>query len=741
MTGNLPSVLDRATALVRSMDWTDGTDATVHAIASRLTEVRLAPGEVLISADEDGDDLFLVESGVLDVVADVAGCQRTVGQVVAGQTVGEMQFVLGGQRTATVLATSPAVAFRLARPDFEALLSSRPSLLPPLIALTRARLHRSQLRSAIAQTFAEATDACSEALEQVAEWRELRSGDLLFREGDPADGWYLVVTGRLRVLHEARGTASPRVLQELGAAESVGEMAVLSGAPRSATVVALRDSLVVRIATEDFLRIALQYPQLLLTFSRTLIQRLQAPTAHARRVDRVVLAVLRTTRNPALRRFAGDLVTALRRFNPTAYVTFATLAEAGILGDGAAQDPRHPSWIRVPGWIESVLANSPIVVLDVGPDDAASADNIVGQADHVVILGDPSTPASQSEFCRARRASDVPRPFRQRHTLVLVHPADTSRPTGTRAWLDTMDVERHLHVRAGRADDAARVARALTNRSIGVVLGGGGARGFAHLGVIRALRELGVPVDYVGGTSMGAIMAGQVALGLEHDELLALNRAIVALQPFTEYTVPVVALLKTKKITQSAKMAFGDTLIEDLWLPYFAVAANLTTATPCILEDGPAWFATRASGALPGIAVPVVRNGELLVDGGVVDNLPVGVMRDRCGAGPVIAVDVSPAEDLRMAREAFPSQWSLLMERLRPGPRAPSTPSILDILMRTTLLASAARRERSLRDADLLLSPPTEAFGMLAFEELDTLVEIGYRHTLANARALQALLA
>lgn len=733
-------VPDRVMALLRPMGWTGGDDDILRAIAARCAERTLAPGEVLMTAGEPGADLYLVESGTLSVEVQGADGQPTeVGQIDAGQAAGEMQFVLGGRRTATVRAATPAVVFRLSRTDFDAVLEHWPSLLHSLVTLTRERIHRTQLRAAVAKAFPESPSEFADDLEAVADWVALRSGEVLFRQGDAADGWYLVVTGRLRVVKEADGGAAARVLQELDASESLGEMAILSGARRAATVVALRDSLVARIPADACTSLAQRHPELLLAISRTLVHRLQAPSPNARQMQRLVVALLHTTRNPTLDRFARDLVTALHQIGPAAHVTAAALTTGAVVGPAAMGDVEHPSWLRFPGWLESVQREEPFVVLDVAPDDLAWAHHALGQADHVVVLGDASQAPDRTAVEDALLHTGIPRQHRRQHTLVLVHPAQAGRPHGTHAWLRVREVDRHLHVREGRAEDAARVARALTGRSVGLVLGGGGARGFAHLGVLRAFRELGIPVDYVGGTSMGAIMAGQIALGLDHDELVALNRPIVALKPFTEYTLPVVALLKTEKITQSAKMAFGDTRIEDLWLPYFAVSANLTTATTCVHEDGPVWFATRASGSLPGIAVPVVRDRELLVDGGVLDNLPVGIMRDRCAGGPVIAVDVSPAEDLRMQRDAFPSPWAILGERVRPGPRPTPVPGIVDILMRTTLLASAAQRERSWREADLMLSPPVDRFGMLAFDQLDELVEVGYRYALEAAASATAL--
>jgi NTE family protein/lysophospholipid hydrolase len=316
---------------------------------------------------------------------------------------------------------------------------------------------------------------------------------------------------------------------------------------------------------------------------------------------------------------------------------------------------------------------------------------------------------------------------------VLVHPPETKLPSGTCEWLSRRDVDAHHHVRAGDQADIARVARALSGRAVGVALGGGGARGFAHLGVVKALRELRIPIDYIGGTSMGAIMAGQLSLGLSLEEIYDLNRRIISTNPFTEYTVPMVAMLGTTRIEQSARTSFGDTMIEDLWINYFAISSNLTTAEMVVHDSGPAWEATRASGSIPGIAIPVAKGMHLLVDGGVVNNLPGDVMRTRCG-GLVIAVNVSPEEELPVSEEGLPSQWRIFWNRILPfQPKRIDAPSILDILMRTTTLASASRSAQVARSVDLYLHPPIDSYGMLEFEKMEELIECGYAYTMEAA--------
>lgn len=189
---------------------------------------------------------------------------------------------------------------------------------------------------------------------------------------------------------------------------------------------------------------------------------------------------------------------------------------------------------------------------------------------------------------------------------------------------------------------------------------------------------------------------------------------------------PFISLLRTRKIEQAAQLSFGERNTEDFWLPYFCVSTNLTTAAMVVHDRGPAWLATRASGSLPGIALPVVLGNQLLVDGGVINNVPADVMRQRWN-GAVVAVNVSPREDLSFNLSAFPSPWRLLWDRLLG--RAPSTaPTILNILMRTTMLASVNHSAGVVGAADLYLQPPISGFGMLQFDSLPAIVEVGHRY-------------
>jgi predicted acylesterase/phospholipase RssA/CRP-like cAMP-binding protein len=622
--------------------------------------------------------------------------------------------------------------FRLARGDLERLSHQLPAAFAAAMEVTRRRLLASQLRLALPAVFGPLERDFVEELERKVEWVSLARGAALFRQGDVCDGWYVVLSGRLRVVARDDVTGQERVLREAGHGETLGEVALLTGQRRIATPYAIRDSLVARFPVSCFEEIVERHPRVLAAIARTLIGQQQG-ASRPRPADRLVIAVVPASGGEAVTDFARTLARGLSALGPTLRVDAPGLQDAGVLQGASSLPVDHPGWLRFAGWLEDQQAAHAFVVLETDPQPTGWTQRALGQADHVVVVADAREESAPGRLEAELLGAEVAPVRRARRTLVLVHGPEARLPSGTDRWLAARHVDAHCHVKAGSDDDASRVARFITGRAVGLALGGGGARGYAHLGVVKALRELGIPIDVIGGTSMGAIMAGQLSLGLDLDELFELNYRIMAIRPFSQYTVPMVAMLKTSGLDRSVRMAFGDTRIEDLWLPFFAISSDLTTAEMVVHETGPAWEATRASCSLPGIAVPVVVDSHLLVDGGVVNNVPGDVMRLKCGGGPVIAVNVSPEEDVAMTEPRFPSPWRLFWNRVLPAQRRIPVPGILDILMRTTMLASASRTAQVSRSVDLYLRPPIDRFGMLEFERMEELVECGYRYTLEAA--------
>ena len=565
-----------------------------------------------------------------------------------------------------------------------------------------------------------------------------QAGDTVIAEGDPGDGLYVLLSGRLRVSVTAAPSGEERVLHDLGRGAVIGEIALLSDRPRSATVRAVRDSDLLLLRTASFKALIEQNPGFLAQVARLLIERLLAvdrPQPHAgNRAIAVVPAGPDPTRATAI---ADALAEQLERAGTTARLDSAEVDRR--LGPGAAErGPDHPRRHEVTGWLDTVERGHDHVVYLTDPDDTEWSRLCLSQSDVVLLAGGGTDPRLGAVEARALAATWL------RCELVLTH---RSRPGGTARWLAERPVADYHHVRDGppgdTARDVARLARMVTGTACGVVLGGGGPRGFAHLGVLHALELAGVPVDVVGGTSIGAVMGALWAQGLPHAERVERAlRAFTRSGPLMSPTLPLVAISSGNRVDRLLAEFFGGTSIENLPLRFFCVSANLTRAEEVIHERGELWRAIRASLSLPGIFPPVYYDGDLLVDGGALDNVPTEVMRARVGGGTVIAVDISPAVEPMTVAPFGPglSGWKVLADRLNPLSPPRPVPSVLDIVSRANGLSGTRAQRVTLggEHVDLLLHPPVPAIGAYDFKAGAALIETGYRHA-AEALAASGL--
>jgi NTE family protein len=310
--------------------------------------------------------------------------------------------------------------------------------------------------------------------------------------------------------------------------------------------------------------------------------------------------------------------------------------------------------------------------------------------------------------------------------LVLLHPGGgCGLPEPF--TLQSGQFEAHHHIRSGNTEDLRRLARFIAGRAVGLVLGGGGARGFAHIGVVKALGEAGVPFDFLGGVSMGAIVAAGLAAEWSIEELTErLRKAFVTSNPLSDFTLPLIALVRGKKVSALLRENFGETRLEELPKPFFCVSSDLTSGHIHVHRAGLLWRMLRASVALPGILPPVTHHGHLLVDGGVMNNLPVDVMRER-NPGPLIASDMTSEMDMSVRDSRYSERpvWSLLWQRMR------GTPSILSILMRSGTMGSEAQRRLVREQADYVFEPPLADLGPLDWKTFDRTIALGYAHAKA----------
>lgn len=574
-------------------------------------------------------------------------------------------------------------------------------------------------------------------LRQQLEWVELGAGQTLMSQGEPGDAMYLSLSGRLRA-YVRDEDGSERMVREMARGQVIGEMSLYTDAPRSATVVAIRDTMLARLDKARFGELLARSAPVSIALTRQIIQRLLSVQARSELARPVTMSLLPITAGVQLNDVAARLSEQLQRIGSACVVDAdhldQALGEPG-LARSTAQDPLANR--RIAAYLDALEAGHDFVLLAADETPSAWTERCSRRGDELLLLADATQPPAVHEieqrFLQQRggrsEAAEI---------LVLLHPADLHCPRGTQAWLARRPVTDHIHIRPTLERDMARLARLQSRTATGLVLAGGGARGCAHLGVVRALRERGVEIDHVGGTSIGAVMAALVASDQSPEAMTTVARRAFSVNPTGDFNlVPLLSLIAGKRLRNVVKGAVEELLgfdadVEDLWINTYCVASNYSQASEFVIQRGNLSKAVLASIAIPGALPPVIHDGDLLCDGGTFNNFPVDVMRRQRAIGRVIGVDLSFRKPRRIDHDEVPGTWALLRDRLRPrAKRRYKFPSLMAYLMNVTILYSTSRQRSARKLTDIYFNPPLERVGMLQWEKFDSIVQQGYEHGLA----------
>lgn len=699
-----------------------------------LEPIDLRAGETLFVSGDPRDAAFLILSGRIAVTAQSPqGHAMPVRVLSAGEGVGEIGVAARGPHTTTARALENATVLRLGRISFEGLCERYPEAMYGLADFIAPVADETLLARVISDLLGERDAAQLSVLLPEVKTQELKRGEVLYRQGEDANGMFVVIYGRLRmVARDAEG--SETVVDEVRRGDTVGWKSLLTSDVRSTTVYALRDSAVGVITRPVFENLFQQYPEVMTRLSRIAMRRARHRDTmpsffHASEaVSFAVLPVGVPRGDVPLAAFAERLASALAESGTTLHLSSARLE--GLCRPGVSQAEVGSSLeSTLAAWLQQQERNYSYVVYETDNGWTPWTERCLRMADRVLLVGQGATAPVATEL-------DEPLALHSDYTateLVLLQPDDISRPSGTSAWLTRYAAAAHHHVRLGRTADFDSFVRRLTGRGRGLVLGGGGARGFAHIGVFRALEECGVDVDLVGGTSIGAILSATFAMGLDYQNTLELARQFASPFKLFDPTMPVVSFFASGKVTRVLEQIYGETQIEDLWMPCFCVSSNLTHAIAMVHRRGPLWQAVRASMAIPGVFSPMLIDGDLLVDGCVLNNLPIDVMQRLNHGGPIIAVNVFPDVDLRRDYHFGPniSGWWALACKLNPlRGQDDSAPLIFESLVRVLALNDVRQAKTKCGFADVYIRPPVEKFNLLDFGAYAQIADIGYRSAL-----------
>ena len=566
-------------------------------------------------------------------------------------------------------------------------------------AVQEFQIDRDDVERAVAECglFDSVTDEARAALLASFEGVRIVTGETLLREGDPADHLYIVRHGRLRAtVVDADG--ADVMVGEIGKGEVVGEMAVITDQDRSATVRAMRDTDLFRLPAVAFGRLVQDYPAMLRPFASVVVDRLRQAMLRPARPALPATIVLVPTGSGDTVAFANALAEQLTDFTTVV-----------LTGDGAADRTNAAAWLL------DIENQTEISLLVADPDPTPWTQLCLRHADRINLIAspddDPAPTAVERDAACAARFDEVPT-----HLVMC----DRRRPA-IGPWLAARRLDSHINIDPTDRADLGRLARVMTGTANIAVLGGGGARGFAHFGVLRALDEADVPIDGIIGTSAGAVAGGLIALSSDVAEAERMALAwFDSVRWRRDFTPPRVALTSGRTMSEALR-SFSDGIdIEQLAVNYAAVSCDLVTAKPFIHDRGPLWQAMRSSGSVPGIFPPLLVDGRLLVDGGLIANMPTDIARERHPNARLIAVDVGDPAGIVTGGsnpDGIVNGWDRLRRRT-----SADTVTLSRLLMRLTELG----RNDSTDSADVTIRPDVRGFGITETSQAREIIRRGY---------------
>jgi NTE family protein len=548
--------------------------------------------------------------------------------------------------------------------------------------------------SALARLFSQ------ERAQGEATWFSLPGGQTLYSAGDPSDQLFFLRAGRLGAFRREPGR-EPQFLGVIRPGEPAGEMALIAGAPHSADVVALRDSEIFALPREVFFEAVESDAAVMTELARLMILRTRQAADRGPMGEPSVFGFIPFGQPGPLRTLVERIGREIGRLG------YAWTC-VGVEAQSAPTE-----------WFSEVERTHDFVLYVAEASDGNWRHVVSRQVDRLfrVGRGDRKAPRALDGSPRS------PLQAQQLVDLILLQPPGNTRPSGSEHWMDAAQPARLFHLRRDHEGDLQRIARVLTGQSVGLVLSGGAARAYAHVGAIRALHERNVPIDFVGGVSMGAIIAAGLAMGWDDEEAdRRIRDAFVDSSPLDDIALPLLAMTHGIKVGERLAHHFGDTHIGDLWLPFFCLSSNLTTGTYQMHRRGLLRRALRASISLPGVLPPATVDNEVLVDGAVLKNFPADIMRS-IHLGPVVGVDVTTARSITADDVARPmSIWRWIRSGdWRKGP------PIVSVLMRAATISTGPDLAAARAATDVLVQPDVSKIEIRDWGAYEPAVAAGYQ--------------
>uniref|UniRef100_A0A673JMM1 lysophospholipase n=1 Tax=Sinocyclocheilus rhinocerous TaxID=307959 RepID=A0A673JMM1_9TELE len=720
-------------------------------LEDRVTLRQVKAGSVVASEGDQDVSVQFVISGTLHVYQRLIDREEETCLFVAhpGEMVGHLAVLTGEPLIFSVRAHRDCCFLSISKTHFYEIMRAEPRMVLN-----------------VAHTVVRRVSSFVRQIDFALDWMALEAGRAVYRQGDKSDSTFIVLSGRLRSVI-MKDDGKKELAGEYGRGDLIGVVEALSHLNRATTVHAVRDSELAKLPEGALNSIKRKYPQVVTRLIHLLgqkilgnMQQVNGPLSGVSKWDAgnpaanlSTVAILPVSEEVPLTAFTLELQHALSAIGPTLLLTSDIIRQhLGVAALDSVHEYRLSSWL---GQQEDIHR---IVLYQSDSSLTPWTQRCIRQADCIIIVGVGEQEPTVGELERMLESSAV----RAQKQLVLLHREDGPPPRGTAEWLNMRSwISRHLHLSCphrvfsrrslpklvpmyqrvfekppDRHSGFSRLARILTGNAIALVLGGGGARGCSQVGIIRALSEAGIPVDLIGGTSIGSL------IGALYAEERSVSRMTVRARQWamdfgslfkkiTDLTYPVTSMFTGASFNSSISGIFQDKQIEDLWISYFNITTDITASSMRVHTDGSLWRYVRASMSLSGYLPPLCdpKDGHLLMDGGYINNLPADTARSM-GAKLVIAVDVGSQDETDLTNYGDSlSGWWLLWKRLNPLSEKVKVLNMAEIQTRLAYVCSVRQLEM-VKDSDYCeyLRPPIDRYGTLDFGKFDEIADVGYQH-------------
>ncbi|XP_015500229.1 patatin-like phospholipase domain-containing protein 7 isoform X1 [Parus major] len=720
----------------------------------KVTLHQVTAGTVLSRQGDQDVNVCFVVSGMLHVYQRKIDSEEDTCLFIThpGELVGQLAVLTGEPLIFTIKANRDCSFLSISKSHFYEIMREQPSVV-----------------LGVAHTVVKRMSPFVRQIDFALDWMEVEAGRAVYRQGDKSDCTYIVLNGRLRsVLRMDDG--KKHLTGEYGRGDLIGVVEALTHQPRATTVHAVRDSELAKLPEGALISIKRKFPQVVTRLIHLLGEKILGSLQQGGHPlglhsssskwdagnpasNLSTVAIMPVSKEVPLTAFTLELKHALSAVGPALLLTSDNIKQR--LGS-AALDSIHE--YRLTSWLGQQEDIHRIVLYQADSTLTPWTQRCIRQADCILIVGLGDQEPTVGELERMLENTAV----RAQKQLVLLHKEDGPLPSRTVEWLNMRSwCSAHLHIHCPRRvfskrslpklvemyervfqkvpdrhSDFSRLARVLTGNAIALVLGGGGARGCSQVGVIRALIEAGIPVDMIGGTSIGAFMSALYAEERSYNQMRIKARqwAMVMNSVFKtilDLTYPITSMFSGAAFNNSINNIFKDKQIEDLWIPYFTITTDITASAMRVHRDGSLWRYVRASMSLSGYMPPLCdpKDGHLLMDGGYINNLPADVARSM-GAKVVIAIDVGSRDETDLTNYGdCLSGWWLLWKRWNPLAEKVKVLNMAEIQTRLAYVC-CVRQLEMVKNSDYCeyIRPPIDRYGTLDFGKFDEICEVGYQH-------------